>query len=42
MKQKEKYEDCCHIRNAHCVSNQFGYASQNEHYTFDREKVITI
>ena len=30
------------IGSTHCVSNQFGYASNNEHYTFDREKVIII
>lgn len=28
------------IGSTRCVSNQFGYASHNEHTTFDREKII--
>ena len=30
------------IGNTHCICNQFGYTSHNEHYTFDRAKVIEI
>ena len=30
------------IGTTRCVSNQFGYASHGEHYTFDRKKVIVI
>ena len=30
------------IGTTHCVCNQFGYAFQMEHYSFDREKVIDI
>ena len=30
------------IGTTHCVCNQFGYAYQMEHYSFDREKVIDI
>ena len=30
------------IGSIHCVCNQFGYAFHNEHFTFDRNKVIEI
>ena len=30
------------IGQTHCICNQFGYVSHNEHYTFDRAKVIEV
>jgi len=30
------------IGTTHCLCNQFGYVSHNEHLTFDRGKVIEL
>jgi len=30
------------IGTTHCLSNQFGYVSHNEHLTFDKGKVIEL